>query len=51
MIVVVNNCMVVQLQIDKLHLLFQMQMQNLEHNDFGEPAIDSRKHVFLVDVA
>lgn len=46
-----KSCMEAQQQIDKLRPLSQMRMQNLAHNGFGEPATDSRKHVYEEDVA
>lgn len=40
-----------QRRIDTLHPLFRMQMQNLTHSDFGEPAICNKIHVSVEDVA
>lgn len=46
-----KSCMEAPQQIDKLRPLFQRRIQNLAHNGFGEPATDSRKHVYEEDVA
>lgn len=43
--------MVVQLQTDISHPLYQMQMQNLKRNDSGGKVIGNKKHDALEDVA
>lgn len=46
-----KSCRAAQLQIDKSHLPYRMQMQNLTHNDFDALAIDNKTHDAWEDVA